>query len=286
MPWGAWTPTKLRHSVRVLDSSMNTVEVETDSGRGYLKALGNREGEHALACELIGSSLAEWLGLATLDFTLVEVPTDMILYLDADETSPLATRRRAKPGPAFLSKAIPAVAWDGTPDDLARLDNPGAIAGLVVLDTWIGNPDRHPRRPPDTTISRWTKQNLDNVLLEILPRNRRRIVAMDFTVCLHCREGGLRSSYPGSLVRDDGIYGLFSEFEPLVTAASLLPFLDRLQDRGLAQHVGEAVARIPSEWQVDERTRDAVSGFLSARAAYLVDNLLTNHRRTVQCGPT
>ena len=48
MPWGAWTPTKLRHSVRVLDSSMNTVEVETDSGRGYLKALVYMSGEAAV----------------------------------------------------------------------------------------------------------------------------------------------------------------------------------------------------------------------------------------------
>lgn len=228
---------------------------------------------------------APW-NLRTLEFTFIEVPTDLVLYLDEDESSPLTSRRRARPGPAFLSRAITAVTWDGAPAEWARLENPKDIAGLVLLDTWIGNPDRHPRRPRDATISQWTRQNLDNVLLEILPNNRRSLVAMDFTVCLHCRDGGLRNSYPENLVRDEGIYGLFPELEPFVTAASLRPFLDRLRDSGLAQQVVETTERIPSEWQVDVRTRNAVCEYLVARAAYLVDNFPTNLERAVQRDPS
>lgn len=281
MPWGTWQPTRLRHVARVLGSSMNTVEVETDAGRGFLKAPGNREGEHALACELIGSSLAEWLGLPTLEFTVFELAGDVVLFLEEDDTVPFAKRRRAKPGPAFLSKAIAAVTWDELPADLERLSNPETIAGLVLLDTWIANPDRHPRRPADPSISSWQRRNPDNVLLQILPKDRRRLVAMDFTVCLHCRGGGLRSSYGERLVRDDGIYGLFPAFEPYVTKAALGPFLHRLREADLAQRVGDVIARIPNEWQVDARTRLAVREFLSARAAYLVDNFLPDLLRVV-----
>lgn len=286
MPWGTWKPTRLRHVARVLGTSMNTVEVETDAGLGFLKALGNREGEHALACELIGSSLAEWLGLPTLEFTLFEIARDAVLFLDGDDSVPLAERRRAKPGPAFLSRAVTGVPWDGLPADLERLANPETIAGVVLLDTWIANPDRHPRRPADPILSSRQGQNLDNVLLEILPRNRRRFVAMDFTVCLHCRNDGLRSCYGDQLVRDDGIYGLFPAFEPYVVEAALRSFLDRLAEAPRAQHLDNIIGRIPNEWQVDTRTRLAVREFLSARAAYLVNNFLSDLHRVVHRNPS
>lgn len=286
MPWETWQPTRFRHVARVLGTSMNTIEIETDAGRGFLKALGNREGEHALACELIGSSLAEWLGLPTLEFTLLELANDAVLFLEDDDSVPLAKRRRAKPGPAFVSKAITAVSWDGQPADLERLTNPEAIAGVVLLDTWIANPDRHPRRPADPSLSTWEKQNLDNVMLEILPKARRRFVAMDFTVCFHCRDGGLRKGYGEQFVRDDGIYGLFPAFEPYVTETALRPFLDRLGAANLAQQVDGLLDRIPHEWLVDSPTRAAVRAFLSARAAYLVDNFLSDLQRVVHGGPS
>ncbi|MCU0866349.1 MAG: hypothetical protein MUC36_21400 [Planctomycetes bacterium] len=279
MTWGTWQPTRLRHTARVIGSSMDTVEIQTDLGPGFLKALGNRQGEHALACELIGSSLAEWIGLPTLDFTLFQVGADQVLLLDADEKVPITQRRRAKPGPAFLSRGIHAATWDSLPPDLEKLDNPHAIAGLVLLDTWIGNPDRHPRRPADASFSTWQGQNPDNVLLEILPKNRRRLVAMDFTVCLHCRGGGLRSSYEDRLVRDDGVYGLFPAFEPYIREPSIQPFVERLRAPSLPQDLVALLGRIPSEWQVDARTRSAVATFLSARAAYLVDNFVGNLQR-------
>lgn len=283
MPWGSWKPSQVRRVARVLGSSMNTVVVETDAGGAYLKAIGNAQGEHALACELIGTSLAEWLGLPTLEFALIEVGrTGSQVLLDADETVPIARRRLAQPGAAFITREIDAETWSGTTADLLRLRNPESIAGLVVLDTWIGNPDRFPRRPEDPSISTWLKQNLDNVLLEILPKDKRRLVAMDFSVCLHCRAGGLRGEYDERLVRDDGIYGLFPAFEPYLRLEQVQPFLDRLGDeRRLAQHLVDVVDRIPKEWQVDARTGEAVQRFLSARARYLADNFVVNLRGVI-----
>jgi hypothetical protein len=40
---------------RVSELRPGTARVDTDLGEGYIKALGNPEGPHILACELIGS---------------------------------------------------------------------------------------------------------------------------------------------------------------------------------------------------------------------------------------
>lgn len=196
MPWGTRTPTQIRRVEHLVGTSMDTVVVMTEVGAGYLKALGKKQGEHALACELIGSSLAAWLGLTTLEFTFFEVPAgDPIVWLEDGEATQAKVRRSARPGPGFMTRAIDAVTWDGMPDSLARCVNLDTIARLVLLDTWIANPDRHPRRPVDPSLSTWRKENLDNVMLATLRKGRRRIVAMDFSVCLHCRGGGLQDSF-------------------------------------------------------------------------------------------
>lgn len=251
MPWNAWQPTRVERGEHVMCSSMDTAVVMTDVGRGYLKALGNREGEHALACELIGTSLAEWIGLPVLDYALIEIGHEDEIFLDADDSQPIRSRRRAKPGPGFITKALEdARPWSGDSNALDGLKDIENLSGLVVLDTWVGNPDRHPRRPPNANFSTWQNRNLDNVMLH-RPRHAKkdRLVAMDFSVCLYCRGGGLRSAYEERLARDDGVYGLFPEFEAHVTAERVVRFLDRLrQAEALQQHLVEVMRRIPSAW--------------------------------------
>jgi hypothetical protein len=66
-------PTEITGFIRSLDSGAGTLLVDTDAGLGYLKALGNREGPHVLACDLVGTHLAVKLGLPTFDYALVEV---------------------------------------------------------------------------------------------------------------------------------------------------------------------------------------------------------------------
>jgi hypothetical protein len=195
MPWGTWKPSFVDHVERVVGTSMDTVVVATDAGNGYLKALGNRQGEHALACEVIGSSMAEWIGLPTLEFALVNIdPGRDDVFLDAApvgdaELVPPEKRRRAQAGPAFITKAVDARTWRGDGPQLTKLANPEAIAGLVLLDTWVGNPDRQPRRPQDLAVSNWKDPNKDNVML-VREGRRLRIVAMDFSVCLSAVAAG------------------------------------------------------------------------------------------------
>jgi hypothetical protein len=272
MPWGTWKPTKIERTDTWVGTSTRVVVVKTDQGQGYLKAMGNPAGEPALACELVGCSLAEWIGLVTPHFATVHVDDDEgDLFLEPEPEAPSAARPRALPGPAFISKTVTnADTWSGDPAQLVSLDNAADIAGLVVVDTWLGNGDRFPRRPAD---GRRREPNLGNVLLGHKgERSRRRtLYAIDYSECLHRKDGGIRRSFDLSHVRDEGIYGLFDAFAPYVTRRNTQPFLDRLRRQSLREDLKGIVSRIPHEWCVDSASQQAVVSFLCDRAAYLAE---------------
>ena len=91
-----WQPKEVLRFIRTLDSGAGTVEVKTDAGRAYLKGIGNHSGEHVLACEWVGTQLAQWLGIAVFDYALIQVT-------DADEI-PLFRGGFVKPGAAFVTR--------------------------------------------------------------------------------------------------------------------------------------------------------------------------------------
>jgi hypothetical protein len=130
-----WNPTTIKRFVKAFPTSACTVLVETDLGKGYLKALGNSEGPYILACERIGTQLAAWLGLPTFDFATIEVT-------DIDEI-PFHNGSKAQVGPAFITRAESGDSWSGDEKQLNRLFNPQDISRLVVFDTWTLNCDRH-----------------------------------------------------------------------------------------------------------------------------------------------
>jgi hypothetical protein len=94
-----WQPKVIRAYVDTVPSSTNVAIVETDAGKGYLKAMGNPEGEHALACELVGTQLAHWFGLRTFDFALIAVNENEIeIRMALPLTSVELTARAGKVG--------------------------------------------------------------------------------------------------------------------------------------------------------------------------------------------
>src|SRR5271166_3086306 len=117
MPWqgNGWKPTSITRYIRSLRTSTGVAIVDTDCGEGFLKALSNPEGPHVLGCELVGSLLADWIGLPTLDFAIVDVS-------DEDEI-PLATGGKAGIGPAFISRRVSGTSWGGDTGSLRLLDN-------------------------------------------------------------------------------------------------------------------------------------------------------------------
>jgi len=68
-----WQPTTIKRFVKAFPTSACTALVETDAGKGYLKALGGPEGPHTLACEWVAAQLARWFGLSTFDCAIVPV---------------------------------------------------------------------------------------------------------------------------------------------------------------------------------------------------------------------
>ena len=253
-----WSPTTIRRFVRSVRSSADVVEVVTDQGPAYLKAMGNHTGPHILACELVGTQLASWFGLSTFDFTLIEVTEEIELPLDSGGT--------AQPGPAFITRREEGTTWGGRAWQLRRLANPQDIPRLIAFDTWTLNADRHP--PPGVD---W-KPNQGNVFLsqEGAPRGRLVLKAMDHT---HCFTGvsGL-TSHVSSIdrVRDERLYGRFPEFVEYVGTDSLRQAAADMAGITRAE-VEQMVERVPREWEVESDAREALVRLVCERASFLSD---------------
>jgi hypothetical protein len=254
-----WRPQNVTRFIQSFGTAAGTARVDTDLGEGYIKALGNPEGPHILACELVGSMLADWLGLSTLDFSLIEVTED-------DEI-PFLHGGNAAAGPAFISRYEPkSFPWGGTVDELELIHNRPDISGLVVLDTWILNCDRH--------APNGRRVNLDNVFLVQYPESKKEVLlkAMDFTHAFTCgREIAKRIGFIDT-VRDEQIYGLFPHFESFIDREEIRRFATRL--RQFPADVASAIiSRVPREWNVSDDAQGAWAGMITQRAQFVSETI-------------
>lgn len=90
---------------------MGTGKILTDAGRAYIKALGDPQGPHLLAAELVATRLAKWFKLPVLDFSVIEIDADVdeIRFPKGD---------LAASGPAFVTRELPAHSWGGSDNEL------------------------------------------------------------------------------------------------------------------------------------------------------------------------
>lgn len=255
-----WQPTTVRRPGTALRTATDTVPVVTDAGPGYLKALGNHGGPHLLAAEWVATQLAQWMGLPTFEFALIEVThDDEIEFLNG---------QRALPGPAFITRSESGMVWSGKREELELLVNPEDIGRLVLFDTWTRNCDRH---PPDPTLR---KPNRNNVFFSNvgLPDGQFRLLAMDHTHCFNCGRDLTATLANIDQVQDERTYGLFPEFHDFVhpdrfewaAAVAQLRTLDRNWVRGI-------VGSIPREWLVEPAGRDALVRLICDRANFVAD---------------
>lgn len=257
---GGWTPHAIRRFVRAYESSSEVTRVETELGEGYMKALGNKEGPHVLACELVGTALADWLGLPTLDYAIIEVTSD-------DEI-PLASGRLAQPGRAFITRAEDGFPWGGDPRTLVHLQNQGDLAKLVILDTWIRNCDRH-RPPPSKRV------NVDNVFLSRSADGPSWLLlkAIDHTHAFTCGNQLTRRIAEIDSIRDETVYGSFPEFTEFLRADDIAECGNQLQRMNTAV-ARLAVDEVPSEWDVSKDVRAAWVEFIVRRADFVVTSVV------------
>jgi hypothetical protein len=236
--------------------------VETDQGPAFAKFLGNPEGPQALFCDWVGTQAAAWLGLPTFETAIIEV-TEAGLVTYADGT-------RSQAGPAFVAREELGQPWGGTPEELNALENPEALAGLIVLDTWLLNCDRF--RPEGERV----KRNTRNVFLTArgAAKGKLRVVAMDHTHCFTCGRNLTPAIRGIDRVQEARPYGHFPEFSSHVTHSAVQAFAVRLavMDRTAAVRF---MAAAPPAWDIREDTRAALVEFLCDRAAFLRSRIRT-----------
>jgi HipA-like protein len=254
-----WNPNTITRAVQGYATATRTVRVDTDHGEGFLKALGNPEGPHALACELVGSLAADWLGLKTFDFSIIEVTDPEEVAFDGQSW--------AQPGPAFISRAEDmGFTWGGDPQMISAISNRKDITRLVLLDTWLRNCDR---RSPDGS-----RINLSNVFLvqRSHPQRILELFAMDFTHAFTCGSPLDRRLGHIERVQDAAIFGRFPEFDALISRDEAVACAARLGDFDAAT-AQRFIAHVPLEWQVDSDVRAAWKRFLVDRAHFTADTI-------------
>lgn len=234
--------------------------VETDLGEGWIKLPSNPEGPHALAAELIGTRLAEWLGLATFDVCTLHCPA-----LELPGGNGYST-----PGLAFTARKIPGQTWGEADEQLEAVENRADFAGLVALDTWIRNPDRYCVRAGET------RANLRNVFFghDDVADDKVKLIAMDFSDSIRCGDAEItRRSCAIDQQRQALLFGLFPQFRRYVTEDLLRELADKLGSfpRDEARTIVDAV---PGAWELPPDLRDRLVDFLRGRAVFLAEHLL------------
>ena len=87
-----WQPTTI-HRVGEAERTSTGVRVLTDAGWAFCKPIGNRQGEHALACEWVCLRLARWLGLPTFRGEIIDLPEEAAFELPEHKGHRLMERR-------------------------------------------------------------------------------------------------------------------------------------------------------------------------------------------------
>jgi hypothetical protein len=224
----------------------------------YLKALGNLDSPHALVKDLLGTHLAAMLGLPTFDYAVIEIT-------DLDEL-PFFKGGNAEPGPAFATRGEEGSVWDGSKRLLAKIDNPDAISGLVVVDTWLRNTDRY--------YLRKSRVNWDNVFFskESTEDGKLSLRVMDFSHAI--QYGGELTTGVNSItnIRDEGVFGLFPEFRKKLSRDAIRHYASFLGSMSRSQ-IADAVGLVPIQWHLDSPVRSAIASYLFERASFVAETI-------------
>lgn len=239
-----WQPRTIKRVIEALQTSTAPVKVATEDGNGFLKGIGNPSGLDCLACELVCGELARWLGLSTPSFAIINVGG---LRIDLAKGGPLES------GPAFISREMDYIPFDGGDLMLRKMRDHAQIAKLIMFDTWVRNGDRC-NPDPNLGIS-----NRDNLFFT--PAGRKvELIAFDHSHCF--TDGVLEQDLNDSdIIDDENVYGYFPEFTPFVGADAVRQAADRLREMN-TEVASAIVASVPHQWgpttQVRRRWVDVI----------------------------
>jgi hypothetical protein len=147
---------------------------------------------------------------------------------------------------------------------LHAVTNRRVFTGLVVVDTWLRNVDRH---SPDGV-----RQNIRNVFLSIegAPREHFNVIAMDFTDALP-QGNSLNTAFGIDVQHDSRVYGLFPAFAPYIRRRALRLYSERLA-RITPEQVRMIVDAVPRGWGISH-VADRMVRFVVNRAHYLAERI-------------
>lgn len=233
-----WQPTSIGRVIELVHSSTCAAKVATDAGIGFVKGMGNPQGNESLALELVGTELAAAIGLRVPQFAIVEIAGLQI---------PMARGGVLDFGPAFISRELRGQTSDGSDTFPRRLTNPNDMSLLVIFDTWVRNIDRC---PPEDYLDPTPKR--DNLFFTLKGR-KFEMVAFDHTHCFveEELEAGLTGAH---FVEDDRVYGVFPEFRPYLSERLLRRAIAALAQIDLPT-IREIVGSIPHAWGPSAQVR-------------------------------
>lgn len=244
MPQGSWRPTEVTRPIAQFHTSTRPVHVDTDRGQALVKAANSPRTANALVCEWIGHRLADEMGLRTFDYAVLPGG-----YAGELEQEPLDLA-----GPLFAVRWVEGDNWSGDARDLDTLAHKEDVAGLILLDTWLRNPDRRSVRV----------ENKDNVFLEVVGPARR-LVAMDFSLLLDVL--AIVAGRPAT-PNDPADYTRFPAFDPCLTPRFCAQMLAAMEAVPRAT-VDQIIDEIPPGWGVDRATSDVLKEELWKRRDFL-----------------
>jgi hypothetical protein len=257
-----WTPTIIRRRISTdIASSTTPTYVTTDAGNAYVKWPDNSQGPSALASELIGTKLAEWLGLETFRYHVFEAAPADAFPESTDET----------PVHVFATEEVHGEPWDQTDGLLSRIANPEDISWLVVLDTLMCNVDRFSVRERLGAVQ--AHSNPKNVFLsENADAGRFRLRVYDHTHCYFAVMDAPGGPDWRTKIQDPEIYGLFPEFKPYLVREEVRNACKKLAtlDRETVQSIVDSV---PREWIMQADSPINWVEFILERARFVSQTL-------------
>jgi hypothetical protein len=266
-----WQPTTILRFNKALPTSACTAIVETDAGTGYLKAMGGSVDPHTLACEWMGTQLAAWLGLPTLEFALLDVTIEDEIPFVNEKGERIG---QANPGPAFITRKEFGEPWGGDVRQLRQLANASDISRIVVFDTWTLNCDRH--GPREGRPLEKPRINLRNVFLsEDAPPGQLLLKAIDHNCCFTCGKSlTVARLRDVARMKDDRIFGRFPEFVQFLSRSVVREAATRLA--GIDKKVVASMMRgIPHQWEVRKEVQEAWVDLIVGRAKFVASTVET-----------
>lgn len=134
------------------------------------------------------------------------------------------------------------------------------------MDTWLRNTDRYylPKN----------RENWDNVFFskESTEQGKLSLRVMDFSHAIQF--GGELTISVGSIsnIRDEDVFGLFSEFRKRLSQDAIRHYASILGGVSRSQ-IEDAVGLVPHQWHLDSTVRSALARYLFQRARFVAETI-------------